>query len=265
MSKQVGIIKLKGNLGGISFYNSDGQALARVATGPSKERIATDANFKRTRENNKEFGGSARAGKALRLAFGGLISTMASARIASKLTAIFKSINLKATTGIRGKRPIALSANRVMLKNVEFNEKQALSNVFTAPFTNTINAARNVTTTTIPIFTPDVSVKAPTGATHFRLVSAIGVVSDYLHDDGTNRYEPIVPLQDTLGVNVYSNMLPLNANTTAITLTATLPGSPATDVQCSVVQAIGIEFYQQVAGVNYLFAQDNAMKIVNVF
>lgn len=265
MSKQTGIIKLEGNLGGISFYKSDGKHLARVAAGPSKERIATDANFRRTRENNKEFGGSAKAGRALRLSMGQLLQTMASSRLTAKLTAVFKSINLKATTGTRGKRPITLSANRAMLKNIEFNDKQSLSTVFTAPYTNVINAARNATTTTIPAFTPDANIKAPAGATHFRLISAIGVVSDYLHNDGTNSYEAASPTLDTLGVSTASAILPLNTATTALTLTATLPGGPTMDAQSSVIQAIGIEFYQQVGTNFYLFAQDNAMKIVNVF
>lgn len=265
MSKQKGIIKLEGNLGGISFYKSDGKHLARVAAGPSKERIDNDPSFRRTRENNKEFGGSARAGKALRLAMGGLIATMASSRFTAKLTAIFKSINLKATTGTRGKRPITLSANKAMLKNIEFNDKQSLSAVFSAPFTNVINAARNATTTTIPVFTPEVNVKAPAGATHFRLISAIGVVSDYVHNDGTNSYEAASPALDGIGISAAGAILPLSAATTAQTLTATLPGAPVMDAQCSVVQAIGIEFYQQAAGSFYLFAQDNAMKIVNVF
>jgi len=67
MSKQMGLIKLKGNIGGISFYKSGGEDLARVANGPSKERIANDATFQRTRENKTEFGGAATAAKALRM------------------------------------------------------------------------------------------------------------------------------------------------------------------------------------------------------
>jgi hypothetical protein len=39
MGRQVGLIKIKGNIGGVSFYKSDGQDLARVANGPSKEKI----------------------------------------------------------------------------------------------------------------------------------------------------------------------------------------------------------------------------------
>lgn len=265
MSKQKGIVKLEGNLGGISFYVSDGKYLARVANGPSKERIANDSAFKRTRENNKEFGGSARAAKALRLSMGGLIQTMAGSRFVSQLTALFKSINLKSTTGTRGKRPIRASEHKAMLKNVEFNKKISFNTVFSAPFTLSNSVDRNEGVITLGAFTPDNVVNAPSGATHFKMVSAIGVISDYLHDDGTNSYEPIVPDQDALGATDFSSMLPLDQNVSSLVLTATLAGAPVIDAECTVIQTLGIEFYQKVGTDFYLLAQDNAMKIVNAF
>lgn len=264
MSRQKGIIKLEGNLGGISFYTADGKHLARVANGPSKERIAADPAFKRTRENNKEFGGSARAAKALRLSMGGLIQTMAGSRLVSRLTALFKAINLKAT-GTRGKRPIEASQHKAMLKNLEFNKKISFSTVFSAPFTATNSADRNEGVITIGAFSPDSAISAPSGATHFKIVSAIGVISDYLHDDGTNSYEPIVPDQDTLNALDNSNMLPLDQNVSSLVLTASIAGAPVIDAQCTVIQTLGIEFYQKVGTDFYLLAQDNAMKIVNAF
>ena len=264
MSKQKGIVKLEGSLGGISFYSADGQHLARMAGGPSKERIAKDAAFKRTRENNKEFGGSARAAKALRLSMGGLIQTMAGSRFVAQLTALFKAINLKGN-GTRGKRPIEPSQHKAMLKNVEFNKKISFSTVFATPFTMSNTADRNEGEIQIPAFSPDSAVHAPSGATHFRLVSAIGVISDYLHDDGTSSYEPIVPEQDALGAVDQSAMLPVDQSASALTLTATLSGAPVVDNQCTVIQTLGIEFYQKVGTEFYLLAQDNAMKIVNAF
>lgn len=264
MSKQKGIVKLVGNLGGISFYTADGQSLARIANGPSKERIAKDPAFKRTRENNKEFGGSARAAKALRLSMGGLMQTMAGTRLVSTLTALFKSINLKGS-GARGKRPIEASQHKAMLKNLEFNKKVSFSTVFAAPFTTTNTPDRNEGVIQIGAFLPDSIVNAPSGSTHFRLVTALGVISDYLHDDGTNSYEPIVPDQDSLGATAYSGYLALDSNVPVTTLTATLAGAPVIDAQCTVVQTLGVEFYQEVDGQFYLFAQDNAMKVVNAF
>lgn len=265
MSKQKGIVKLEGNLGGISFYVSDGQYLARVANGPSKERIANDSAFRRTRENNKEFGGSARAAKALRLSMGGLIQTMAGSRFVSQLTALFKAINLKSTTGTRGKRPIRASQFKEMLKNLEFDKKVSFNTVFSAPFTMANTVDRNEGTITFGAFVPDTAVNAPSGATHFKLVSAIGVISDYLYDSGTNSYEPIVPEQDTLGAADYSSMLPLDQNVNALTLTSSLAGAPVVDAECTVIQTLGIEFYQKVGTEFYLLAQGNAMKVVNAF
>lgn len=264
MSKQKGIIKLEGNLGGISFYVADGKHLARVAGGPSKERINKDPAFKRTRENNKEFGGSARIGKSLRLSMGGLMQTMAGSRLVSKLTALFKSINLKGS-GVRGKRPIKPSLHKSMLKNLEFNRKVSFSSVFSVPFSMTHTTERNEGEIVISAFSPDSTIKAPSGATHFKLVSAIGVISDYVHDDGTNSYEPLVPDQDTLGAYQYSNVLPLDQNAGALTLTASLDGTVDVDNDCTVIQTLGIEFYQEVDGQYYLFAQDNSMKVVNAF
>jgi len=51
MSKQKGVIKLVGNIGGMSFYTSNGEYLARTAGGPTKERIS---NRFELRENPRE-------------------------------------------------------------------------------------------------------------------------------------------------------------------------------------------------------------------
>src|SRR3990167_2314251 len=120
MSKQKGIIKLVGNIGGMSFYTSNGEYLARTAGGPTKERIATGANFVRTRENNAEFGGSAKVGKAFRTALSSVIQTMGGSTLTASLTRLFKSINAKAS-GTRGQRPIALTANKAQAKGLELN------------------------------------------------------------------------------------------------------------------------------------------------
>jgi hypothetical protein len=264
MSKQKGVIKLEGNLGGISFYVSDGVHLARVAGGPSKDRIAKDPAFKRTRENNVEFGGSAKAAKALRLSLGGTLQTMAGNRLVSRLTAIFKSINLKAS-GTRGERPILLSQYKEMLKNTEFNRKVSFGTVFSAPYTASHNTDRNQGEISIPAFSADAFVNAPSGATHFRLVSVLGVVSDYEFDPGTGSYEPIDGTLNTLGAVNYGAMLQLTGNVPAQTLTVDLAGSPTMNGDVSVIQCLGIEFFQMVGGQPYLLAQDNAMKIVNVF
>lgn len=264
MSKQKGLIKLEGNIGGISFYSSDGKFLARMANGPSKERISKDPAFKRTRENNMEFGGSAKVSKAFRAALSTVLQSMAGRYLTSRLTKIFKVINLKAT-GTRGERPIELSAYKDTLKNFDLDKNTNLSSVFSAPFTLVMNGDRNESTLTIPNFVPDDYVSAPAGATHFKLVLAIGAVSDYQFNNGTNGYEPTDPSQNTLNAVDNSPILALGATAVTATLTATIQGQPTIANDVSVVNCVGIEFYQQVGTDYYLFAQDNAMKVIEVF
>lgn len=265
MSKQTGLIRLDGKIGGISFYRTDGQDLAKVANGPSKERILTDGAFLRTRENNTEFGGSANAGKALRLALATALQTMADGRLTSRLTKLFKEINLRGT-GTRGERPITVSANRSILENLDFNKGTAFGSVFNAPFTFSNNNARNQGTITVPNFLPSSFINAPAGATHFRLLTAIGALSDYVFNTSTERFEPTDPTLNTLGTVTYGTVTAINVTAPAtFSLVAALPGTPTMTATVSVVQCFGIEFFQRVGTVDYLLSQGNAMKVVKLF
>ncbi len=265
MSRQTGLIKLKGNIGGISFYRSEGVDLAKTANGPSKEKIDNDPSFVRTRENNAEFGGSATAAKSVRIALVTAIQTMGDPRLASRLTRLFKEINLRGV-GPRGQRPISLSANRTMLENFDFNSAVSFSSIFNAPFTFTNNAARLQGTINIPAFLPSSFIHAPEGATHFRLLTAIGVVSDYVYNITTAHYDPTDPLLNTLNNVTYSVTTALNVTTPVpFSLIATLPGAPVMTATTSVVQCVGIEFFQRVGTTDYLLAQDNCMKTVKLF
>lgn len=264
MSKQKGVIKLVGNIGGMSFYASNGEYLARTAGGPSKERIATGANFVRTRENNAEFGGSAKVGKAFRTALSSVIQTMGGSTLTASLTKLFKSINARAS-GVRGQRPIALSTNKTQAKGLELNDKISFTSVFNAPFTVSTDTDRVEVTFTIPSFIPTNFINAPAGATGFRMSAAVGWLSDYSYDEGVKSYEPDVPDQNSLGITSYSTIQPLGNTGTSITLTAVAPDGLVPASEVSVLACLGIEFYQKVDGVDYLLAQGNAMRVVDVF
>lgn len=265
MSKQTGLIRLDGTIGGISFYRAEGEDLAKTANGPSKEKIATDPAFIRTRENNAEFGGSATAAKSLRLALATALQTMGDPRLPSRLTKLYKEINAKGT-GIRGERPISVSENRPMLNNLEFNIRAAFSSVFNAPYTFSSNASRTQGTIDIPAFSPASFVHAPKGATHFRLTAIIGVVSDFVYNSDTAKYDPTDPTLDMLSALTYGATIELNvATVAAINLVAALDPAPTMTGTVSVVHCIGIEFFQEVSGAFYLLSQDNCMKSIEVF
>ena len=86
MAKQTGIIKLKGTIGGISFYKTSDGHLAREKGGIEASRIANDPAFQRTRENGAEFGAAGKGGKVLRNAIRVLLQNAKDKRVVSRLT-----------------------------------------------------------------------------------------------------------------------------------------------------------------------------------
>jgi hypothetical protein len=92
MAKQKGILKLDGTIGGITFYKSQDGYLAREKGGVDANRIATDPNFQRTRENGSEFGRAGKAGKVLRNSLRVLLQSSSDNRMVSRLTKNGRSV-----------------------------------------------------------------------------------------------------------------------------------------------------------------------------
>jgi hypothetical protein len=150
MAKQKGIIKIKGSLGGITFYQRNGQDLSRTTNGPSKSKISNDPAFVRTRENNQEFAGATAAGKALRMGlvqdFDEMSDTIATARIMKMCKGI-----ITRAAGVRGQRPFQPVTFRDAFLNFPFSEATSFDSVFLAPYSATVNAGRTQVTITIPV------------------------------------------------------------------------------------------------------------------
>ena len=268
MARQKGPIKYIGTLGDIRHFkikNTDGY-FAGMVGGPTAEQIKTDPAFARTRENMSEFGGSATAAKAVRVSFAGLIKSVADSRLTGRITALMKKINKEDTVGKRGERSILVSQYPEHLKGVEFNKKNTFGSILHAAYTITPNVERNSSDLVISAFNPRNSINAPAGATHFRIVNAIGVVSDYGFNAETKQYEPANDALNMKSNIVYSSYLDLNSNIAGdTTITAMLSGSPTIPAEVGVLNVIGIEFYQQVNSEYYLFASGHAAKINSTF
>jgi hypothetical protein len=61
MARQASFLKMKGTLGGLTFYKSRDGHLIREKGGIERQRILNDPQFIRTRENMAEFGRAAQA------------------------------------------------------------------------------------------------------------------------------------------------------------------------------------------------------------
>lgn len=267
MARQVGALKYKGTIGDVRHFKIKGLQgnFAGLVGGPSGEQIKTAPEFKRTRENMNEFGGSATAAKSVRISLSELIKQMGDSQLTGRLTAIMKKINLEDQSEARGQRAILISQQSQYLKGLAFNKHISLDGIFLAPFTLAHAVGRDIGTLTVPAFNPANLVNAPAGATHFRLILAMACVSDFAFNAVTKAYEPIDSVNNEISNVAYSGYLDLSTATVAPTVvTATLPGSPTLPADTSVLQCIGIEFVQLVGANYYLFSSGNCLKIQEI-
>jgi len=265
MAKQKSFIKLKGSLGGLTFYENQGNDVVRTTGGVEKERIMSDAAFIRTRENMMEFGASATVGKALRMGFANIIRSMADSYVSSRITGIMKRIN-SVGPGIRGERDFEILNNKNLIEGFEFNKKSPFDAIFYAPYDDpTLDANRSIATWVVPDFNTSNYLNAPEGATHFRLLLAVTVLSDYAYVDSRKGYEAVEPAENETNGMVFSAEIPVGGMVGSdTTLVVDLGFAAALPLTVAVINAIGIIFYQQINGAFYELATDNAMKIVFV-
>lgn len=267
MAKQKGVMKYVGTLGDIRHFKIKGQEgyFAGMVGGPTGEQVLTDPAFERTRENMNEFGGSAKAGKSVRNGFAQLMSKMADSQLTGRLTSIMKKINLEDQSESRGYRSIQISDQRRYIDGLDFNKNISLNSVLLAPYSVAHPVTRDAATFTLAALNPASLITAPPGSTHFRLVNALAIVSDFAYNGTTGTYEPTQPNFNQISTVQFSDYISLNGAVPATTVEAelTVPDDIPTDV--TVLQAAGIEFYQSVGDNYYQFASGNCLKIVDAF
>ena len=267
MARQKGHVKYVGTLGEVRHFKIKGNEgyFAGLKGGPTAEQVKTAPGFIRTRENMSEFAACANAGKSVRIGLSAVMKQMTDSQFTGRLTAIMKKINIEDGSEARGQRAVLVSQQPQYLKGLDFNRNISFNGIFSAPFTLTPNVDRNESVLSIPAFNPLNYLNIPSGATHFRIINALSVISDFVYNSATGAYEPAEPVLNEVSDIAYSAYTPVDAVTTLIDVTATLPGAPTLTVNVAVLGSIGIEFYQQVGSNYYLFNAGNAMKVQEVF
>ena len=268
MARQTGPLRYKGTLGEIRHFKIKGLKgdFAGLKGGPSGEQVKTAAEFVRTRENMNEFGGSAKAGKSLRVGLSQLMKQMSDRQLTGRITSIMKRINLEDQSEARGYRAILISTQKQYLLGLNFNSNMSFDTIFFAPYSVTALPDRTSATLTVEAFNPANFVSAPTGTTHFRLINTVSVLSDFAYNATSGSYEPIDIENNETSTISYSDFLEINTPTTAVTtVAAELEGAPILSADVSVINAVGIEFYQKVGVDYYLLNSGNALKINDIF
>ena len=249
MARQKGIIKLKGTIGDITFYKTsqDGH-LAREKGGIEKSRIESDPAFQRTRENGSEFGRAGKAGKLLRTALRALLLNSADGRMVSRLTKEMVKVIQADLVSERGLRNV-IDGEAELLVGFEFNIRGKLGTSLYAPYTSAIDRVSGEMTVDIPPFVPINMIAAPSGTTHYKIISA-GAEIDFEAETFIEQHSEtaILPWDAVATVAI--------AQTNQVTAASTKP----------LFLALGIEFYQEVNGQMYPLKNGafNPLSIVKV-
>ncbi|MGV3528066.1 MAG: hypothetical protein ACO1OO_04155 [Flavisolibacter sp.] len=248
MAKQRSIIKLEGTIGDITFLKTRDGYLAKEKTHISADRIANDPAFERTRENNAEFGRAGKASKTLRTAFRTQLQKVSDSRMVSRLTKEMMRVIQADATNDRGKRNV-IDGEAAFLEGFDFNVNGKLSTTLYAPFNMTLDRVTGNAQVSVPAFIPTTSIAAPSGTTHFRVLTAAGAV-----DFENNSY--------TVDA-AESAVLPWdNTATDPVSLDLTLPAGSTQPL----FLVVGVEFLQMVNGNQYPLKNGafNALGIVKV-
>ncbi|WP_264564744.1 hypothetical protein [Flavobacterium sp. N3904] len=248
MAKQKGIIKLKGTIGDITFYKSKDGYIAREKGGIDAKRIASDPAFQRTRENGSEFGRAGKAGKTLRLALRTLLLNSSDSRMVSRLTQLMVKVIQADATNDRGLRNV-IDGEAELLNGFDFNITGKLGTTLFAPFVGGIDRVSGEITVDLESFIPADMIAAPSGTTHFKIISA-GAEIDF-------EAETFVTATSETAILPWDNT-PTAAIThlNAVTANSTKP----------LFLALGLEFYQAVNGKMYTLKNGayNPLSLVQV-
>ncbi|UMB55357.1 hypothetical protein MKD41_07765 [Lutibacter sp. A64] len=248
MARQNGIIKLKGTIGDISFYKTSDGHLAREKGGVDASRIKNDPAFQRTRENGSEFGRAGKGGKVLRNAIRVLLQNAKDKRVVSRLTTDLLKVVKTDATNERGLRTIE-DGDLSLLKGFDFNTNGKLGATLFAPYTASYDRALGDVVVDIAAFAPAIRIAAPSGTTHFKVVTGAAEL-DFAGETSAfeNDETAVLPYDSTMGA--------------AISLATTVPANSTNPV----VIVLGVEFYQEVNGQMYPLKNGsyNALSVIEV-
>jgi hypothetical protein len=136
-------------------------------------------------------------------------------------------------TSIRGERNV-IDGEAELLQGFEFNIRGKIGTSLYAPIVPTIDRVTGQIKVVIPSFIPSNMIAAPTGTTHFKVISA-GSEVDFANET-------------YVSVNSASAILPWSITPTSV-ITQTNTVTPASTKPLFLF--LGLEFYQEVNGTMY--------------
>jgi hypothetical protein len=193
MARVKNLDQITGSLKNLSFYTRKGsdQIFVRTKGGASKDKIMKSPAFENVRKTNKEFGGCSKMSKQIRLSFYGL-EHVSDYNVSSVLCSLAKNIQKTDEQHEVGERGIYLSNYRNMLAGFDFGRTTRFASVLRVPLQWDIVREKQLGVVYIPAFSCAFGLNASVYGL-FRMVAALGIVTDLELNSTKSGYEPVSP------------------------------------------------------------------------
>ena len=264
MAIQTGNIRYRGSFKNIRQYVNlhDPNTYAGEKGGANGDLIKNNPAFARTRENMNEFGGCGLAVKAIRQGLMDLLPEQTDKHFTARMMKVVKEINCRDLAGIRGKRSIIFSDERIFLSTFKFNTLEASTEKLKYQFSFEHPITRGEATLSLTAFNIK-PINVPAGAKFYRIQNHLSIISDYTYVEANRRYEPMT-LLNTMSAFAYSAYTPIDTPLTDDLVVSfpvgTLPGDDDTVIQC-----VGVEFYVKSGPTGYVPLKGGSMLVLDVF
>lgn len=134
MGKLKGIVQFTGKLDGLSFYEMNGKIIVRKTGGFDGDKIKTDANYARVRENSSEFAHCAEMVKYFRNSLQPYLKQLHIPYVHNRVLSLFQELSRLDLVSARGKRSVINGLQTVEAKRVierfEFNKNLSFDTIF---------------------------------------------------------------------------------------------------------------------------------------
>jgi hypothetical protein len=153
-----------------------------------------------------------------------------------------------------------------VLKNLELNTHYKVAAICPVRVTPAHAENRASGSLVVQPFVPVEMITAQGTATHFRLVQLLGAMPDVVFRPESGKYESADTFYDGLNEISFSDYIDVTSTQqVTLTLETSLGNAPPPGPTVSVMQGLGIIFYEQIGTIHYPLSQGNGMQLVDIF
>jgi|GEM_PF-734289 len=230
MAKYESIVTIRGTIDGLTFRDTQEGKVVGRKTGPTREKVLTHENFKRTRSNASEFKQAVHDARLLRRALGSILDGVSCTTLNGHVNGLVHRVSKTDQLNDYGNR-CAAGGDVSILTGFDLNKKLSLDTVLRVQPVHRLDAATGMMKVRIASFIAYKRKGYSKEATHFRMVSG-GVALNFSNNSYSNNIQ-------------MSGLLPLSRKTPDDIWLEHQVNGKLGDV---LIQVVGIQLYKLVNG-----------------